>query len=71
MGGAVYGTRAQPDSASVYMTRGQVAAQGQEQTYGTRGQPPSQENLYSSRSKMAEQGYTRFLDPLIISKSKK
>jgi len=59
MGGAVYGTRAQPDSASVYMTRGQVAAQGQEQTYSTRGQPPSQENLYSSRSKMAEQGYTR------------
>ena len=69
MGAAVYGTRAQPDSASVYMTRGQVAAQGAEQTYGTRGQPPSQENLYSSRSKMAEQGYTRFLDPLIISRS--
>ena len=51
MGGSVYGTRAQPDS--VYMTR------GQEQTYATRGQPQSQENLYSSRSKMAEQAYTR------------
>ena len=67
----MYGSRAQPDSASVYMTRGQVAAQGQEQTYGTRGQPQSQENLYSSRSKMAEQGYTRCLDPLMTSRPQK
>ena len=56
----------QPDMVgAVYESR----AQGQEQTYGTRGQPPSQENLYSSRSKMAEQEYTRFLYPLIISRS--
>ena len=70
MGGSVYGTRAQPDS--VYMTRGQeqtyatrgqpdsvYMTRGQEQTNATRGQPQSQENLYSSRSKMAEQAYTR------------
>ena len=49
MGGSVIGTRAQPDS--VNMTR------GQEQPYATRGQPQTQENLYSSRSK---KGNTRF-----------
>ena len=53
---SVYGTRGQPDS--VYMSRGQV--QGGEAGQGGRGQKlPSQDALYSSRSKMAEQGYNR------------
>ena len=59
----VYGTRGQPDlGGGVYGTRAQLASQ--EQTYATRGQPPqSQENLYTSRSKMAEQGYNRSVEP--------
>lgn len=59
LGSNVYGTRGAPDS--VYMTRGQVQQvqqhAGTESVYGTRG--PPEEKMYSSRSKMTEQGYSR------------
>merc|ERR1719228_1125883 len=59
LGSNVYGTRGAPDS--VYMTRGQVQQvqqhAGTESIYSTRG--PPEEKMYSSRSKMTEQGYSR------------
>ena len=71
MGGGVYGTRAQPDMTgnvygtrgapdSVYMSRGQVQHMTADPTYGTRA--PTQESMYSTRSKLAEQqGYNRLV----------